>query len=240
MGEPHVSVLIATYNQSEYLMDALESLAGQSMDDFEAIVINDGSTDSTRALLQDAGYEWLRVIDRNENLGLVPSCNQGLEVANGEYFARLDSDDIVKDQWLSLLFGRLKQAAGACCVIPDRYILHPSGSTEIVRIDLDNIYSFVAAGTMFRTDAVRAVGGFRQFYWEEFDLYLRLRDKGSFIRIDEPLYVYRQHKDSMTDDREGRLDGWRELVAEWGPKFLRSAGSHPDLDEVLKCLGSGG
>src|SRR6266850_8161614 len=118
-----VTVLVATYNQASYLRQALDSLRAQTLapDAFEVIVINDGCTDATPDILRDY-RPWARVVER-DNRGLVPSCNEGLAMARGRYFARVDSDDVVASGWLEALLDPLERDPGACCAFSDRYEL---------------------------------------------------------------------------------------------------------------------
>lgn len=102
--KPEVSVLIPIYNVERYLEQCLESLCGQTYGDFEAICINDGSTDGSRAIIQrflDADPRF-RVIDK-ENSGYGGSMNRGLDAASGRYVAILESDDLYEPDALAVL-----------------------------------------------------------------------------------------------------------------------------------------
>jgi glycosyltransferase involved in cell wall biosynthesis len=91
---PRVTVLLPAYNAAAYLREAVDSVLGQTFADFELIVINDGSTDGTAALLVGYDDPRLRIVDNGENLGLIATLNKGLGLARGEYIARMDADDI--------------------------------------------------------------------------------------------------------------------------------------------------
>jgi len=227
-----ISVVTATFNQAGYLREALDSLRRQSLpaDAFEAIVINDGSTDDTSNVLKEYAA-WAQIIE-HENRGLVASCNEGLALACGRYFARLDSDDFVEPTWLAALLEAMESEPAACCAYPDRYELI-EGRRRYVGADAANLYSLEACGVLIRTEAVRHVGGFRPFYWEEYDLYLRLRHAGLFLHVPQALYAYRKHSEAMTSVSAKRQQGWLDLAREWGSDTLRSAGVNPELDEAL-------
>lgn len=232
---PLVTVLVATYNQSQYLPFALDSLLAQTLlpGSFEVVVINDGSTDDTPAVLET--YRDRLLVLHRPNRGLVATCNEGLDLARGRYFTRLDSDDLVVPEWLECLVKTLESDSAACCAYPDRYELH--GRQQVpVDTDAENLYWLVACGTLFRTETLRAIGGFRPFYWEEYDLYLRLRQVGGFLHVPQPLYIYRKHELSMTNNSESRTEGWLQLAREWGADTLRSAGTHQEMEEALLAL----
>ena len=102
---PAISLLIPIYNVEKYLRECLDSVLAQSFTDFEAICINDGSTDSSRAIVQeylDADGRF-RVIDK-ANSGYGASMNQGLDAAQGEYVTILESDDAFTPDALEVLY----------------------------------------------------------------------------------------------------------------------------------------
>ncbi len=227
---PFVSVLIATYNQAATLAETLASLTAQNLpsSQLEIIVVNDGSTDETGRILR--AYSGIRVIE-TLNRGLVASCNEGLAAAQGELFTRIDSDDLADPYWLSKLSELLDREPAAVCATSDRYELVGAEKTW-VQVEPGNLYHLTACGTMFRTGALRKVGGFRPFFWEEYDLYLRLKPLGKFLHLPEPLYTYRHHPGGMTQNAANRLQGWKELAQTWGKEKLLAAGSHPELAHV--------
>jgi len=228
-------VLVATYNQGQYIRQTLDSLMAQTISSeiFEVIVINDGSADFTSEILQ--GYrQWARIIER-ENRGLVETCNEGLAIACGRYFTRVDSDDFVAPEWLEALVTPLQNDEKACCAYSDRYEFRGE-EKRYVPANAGNLYSLQACGVLIRKEALALAGGFRPFYWEEYDLYLRLRQIGHFIHVPKPLYFYRKHCEAMTSSTSRRLEGWIELEREWGIDLLRTVGSHPDLEEAFGRL----
>lgn len=233
MREPAISVVMATCNQAATLADALSSLWAQTLSPhrWELIVINDGSTDATEEILRQNSRH-LRAIHQ-PNQGLAVSCNTGLRLARGEYLARMDSDDLASPGWLERMGAALEAAPGASCAVPDR-TEWDGAEKRHVRVDPDNLYSLTACGTLFRTPLLRAIGGYRPFYWEEYDLYLRLRSQGKFLHIAAPLYTYRRHAAAMTRSRDARYRGWRELAQAWGEQALRAAGANPELEEALR------
>jgi glycosyltransferase involved in cell wall biosynthesis len=93
---PRISVVMAVYNGSRFLKEAVESILSQTMTDFEFLIVDDASTDETPVILRELADRDDRVLVlRNDtNLGPFPSANRALELARGEYIARLDADDI--------------------------------------------------------------------------------------------------------------------------------------------------
>jgi hypothetical protein len=91
---PRASVVLAVYNGERFLRAALDSVLRQTFDDLELIVVNDGSTDSSREIVAEYDDPRIRLIDNPHNLGLTPSLNRGIAAARGEFIARLDADDV--------------------------------------------------------------------------------------------------------------------------------------------------
>lgn len=90
-----ISVILPVYNASKYLLESLKSISCQTFKDFEIIAINDGSTDNSLELLEEyAKKEPRLLIISRENRGITKSLNEGIDLAKGEYIARMDSDDI--------------------------------------------------------------------------------------------------------------------------------------------------
>ena len=92
-----VSVIIAAYNSAEFVVETLESVLNQTLEDFEIIIVNDGSTDNTLEILNDyaSNYDKITVIDQ-ENSGPAMARNRGLDIAKGDFIFFFDADDILE------------------------------------------------------------------------------------------------------------------------------------------------
>ena len=105
MNTPKISVIVTCYNTAEYLDECLISLKNQIFLDFEAIIVDDGSTDGSSEIIDKYVAEDTRFkLFRTEHVGFPLAKNIGLENANGDYIIFLDSDDCAYPYWLSLLY----------------------------------------------------------------------------------------------------------------------------------------
>jgi len=113
---PKVSVLMPVYNAEAYLEQAIGSILNQTYGDFEFLIINDGSTDGSRAIIKSFTDARIQLIDNESNLGISLSRNKGLDIARGEYIALMDSDDISLPQRLAkqVAFMDSHQECGVC------------------------------------------------------------------------------------------------------------------------------
>jgi glycosyltransferase involved in cell wall biosynthesis len=231
-SRPEISVAISTYNMGRFLPAALRSLFRQDLPRkcFEIIVVDDGSNDHTAKVLSRYSRD-LRVISHSRQ-GLVASINAAVRHARGRYFVRLDADDQVASDLLSLACRLLSANRDAACLLSDHWEVRDRTRTR-KRVRPSDIYTLIACGTVFPTGLLRQAGGYRPLYWEEYDLYLRLRERGEFIYLPLPLYFYRKHRRSMTANDEERKRGWAELANCWGLPTLRSAGCCRELEDLV-------
>lgn len=129
-----ITLIIPVYNAERYLRSCLDSALAQSYENYEIVLVNDGSTDATREICQDYAARWhrIRFIDRAENRGLVYTWQEGVAHASGSYLAFLDSDDWVDSRYLESLASGIPEGADiVCCnynrVYPDQMLLQTEG-----------------------------------------------------------------------------------------------------------------
>ena len=99
-SRPRVSVVMAVYNGEPFLRETLRSILDQSFTDFEYVVVDDGSTDSSRDIVRSFEDSRIRLVENDTNRGLSPSLNRGVREARGEFIARIDADDLALPQRL--------------------------------------------------------------------------------------------------------------------------------------------
>ena len=93
-SKPRVTVLLPVYNGENFLANAIESILNQTFTDFELIIIDDGSTDSSKIIASSFDDTRIRIEENNSNIGLIATLNKGLKLARGDYIARMDADDL--------------------------------------------------------------------------------------------------------------------------------------------------
>ena len=91
-----ITVLMPVYNAEEFLKDTMDSILNQTYKDFEFLIINDGSSDSSVKIIESYGDDRIRLVHNEENMGLIKTLNKGIELARGKYIARMDADDIAE------------------------------------------------------------------------------------------------------------------------------------------------
>lgn len=209
---PKVTVLLPVYNAERYLATALDSVLEQSFTDFECLVINDGSTDSSPEIIKNyqAKDARLRVISR-PNKGLIATLNEGLGAARGEFVARMDADDICLPDRLQKQVELLdsRPEVGVC-------------GTDVEAFDDESGYSqHMSAPTTHENCMVKLLFGtplyhptvmYRKnlifqndlyyspeyIHCEDYELWMRFAEHTSFANINEILLRYRAHEQQVS------------------------------------------
>jgi len=211
---PKVSVIITTYNHIDFVRGALKSVLGQTYRDIEAIIIDDGSTDETKAVLAKYLSDDRVKYVYQENQGLSAARNTGLKLAQGQYIKFLDSDDWLYPQQIELQMRDLAQANDPLAMSMTNFcMMGPSGAIQDIDVPMveparqfEHFYVSNRGGIhafIFPVAMVREAGGFdvNLKACEDFDLKLRLIRKGAYVRkIDYNGCCYRLVANSMSDD----------------------------------------
>lgn len=199
---PQVSIVVPTFNQERYIGRCLRSLLSQNFprEDFEIIVIDDGSTDRTEYAL-GLFVDDVRLIRNETNLGLPASLNRGIHSALGRYLVRVDSDDYVNANFLLFLHSFLVQNHYMDAVACD-YLLVTDREDVIDRVNC--MERPIACGMMFRIEQLIEVGLYDENFLlhEDRDLRIRFTKKYAISRIELPLYRYRRHESNITNDSD--------------------------------------
>lgn len=210
-GEIPITVLMPAYNVAPYLRGALDSVFRQTWQDFEVVIVNDGSTDDTRALLAEVRDPRVRVFDQPHG-GLAAALRRGVAEARGRYLARMDADDEALPHRLALQKARLDRGPGVVLVHGLAQAMDPAGRplphvmgdprpSAVTKWLLLWQNPIVHPTVMLRLDTLRAHDlnyRLELFRADEFDLWNRLAPHGDFEAIPEVLHRYRVHPESMT------------------------------------------
>ena len=211
MSLPSVTVVMAVFNGARYLPETLASLRSQTFKDFEIVVVDDGSTDDTPAILAEFARsdERCRIITQ-PNKGQVAARNLGVEAAKAPLIAWLDADDIAeKDRFarqVDFLGAHPRVAAvGSAITLIDQdgvegaVASYPEGAAEVAA-SMSKTCALAHSAVMMRKAPFLTIGGYRQpfLHAEDYDLWLRLLDHHDAHNLREPLLRYRQHGGSLS------------------------------------------
>lgn len=220
IGAPRVTVYIASYNYGKYLEQAIYSVLRQTMQDFELLIFDDGSTDTSKAILARYAEDPRITVIEQENEGLVSIANKAVEQARGDYLIRLDADDFFDENALFVLSSVLDAKPDADLVYSDYYEVDDENNTiGIVRRkkigEESELLDLPAHGacTMVRTEVMRALGGYSKGLrcQDGYDLWIRFIQEHKPYNVNLPLFYYRKHSESSTTDASKILKARRAI-----------------------------
>lgn len=215
MTIPKVSVLMAVRNGGAYLQYSVESILRQDMEDFEFLIVDDGSVDEGRHYLMKLRDARVKVF-RSPYQGLVAALNFGFCQAAGQFIARMDADDVAMSSRLRVQIEHLESHPGTGVVCSDVRVIDGTGKLLGVQRESWSRAEELRDGLLYRRrmkpvihptvvirrDVVERVGGYRNFEAsEDRDLWLRALDVCEFDRLDETLLDYRIHEGGVSRSR---------------------------------------
>lgn len=197
-----VSIIITAHNYAHYVERAIRSALDQSLpkSEYEIIVVNDASTDHTKAILENY-VEEVRVFNLESNLGLSGARNFGIKKAKGQFIVFLDADDYIHRDLLKVQKLYLEENNKLDAVSTDYYLVDERG-TRIRHVNSEE--EPIACGIMFRKDFLYNIGLYDETFRarEEEDLRLRWQAQYNIYNLIIPLYRYRMHDSNLTKNEQ--------------------------------------
>jgi hypothetical protein len=245
-----VSVITAAHNAAKYLPAALQSVLSQNYQDFELIIVDDGSTDETPYILKRFALRDPRIrYVRQQKSGASHARNTALALATGQFVAVMDSDDICYPQRLELQVAYLQEHKECVCLGAAVEFIDEWGAafyTESRPVDHDAIVQRLLRGeggvirqpvVTMRREAIMEVGGYEQRFpvVEDLDLFLRLSEVGRVANLPEVLLGYRQHAKS-TNRTQYKLQQQQQLQVVMEARQRRGLPSVPSQSLDLMSL----
>lgn len=251
-GLPPVSVIMAVYNGERYLAEAVESVLRQTHKDFEFVIVNDGSTDGTRTILD--GYAAcdgrIRVIDQ-ANADQPTSLNRALSAAGNDWVAVLDADDVCAPNRLEAQLRALRRLPSVRVLGSYAFWMDQSGRNRGIRplgptslpefermVERNERIALVHPSVMMHRPTILALGGYDARFGAaaDMELWSRVSDEHVVMSLPEPLVCYRFQPESMSATRFFE----QQLMLRWS-QARQSARRRdlppPDLEEYSESQG---
>jgi glycosyltransferase involved in cell wall biosynthesis len=241
---PLISVCMPVYNGERFLPEAIESILGQTLGDFEFLIIDDGSTDgSTEVLSRYAARDPRIRLTSRPNKGLAATLNELIDQARGEFLARMDADDIALPERFGRQVDYLRAHPEYVLVGSRVRLIDPEGdplcdwctledqeAIDACLIRGERITQISHPAVMMRRDAVLAIGKYRPFeVIEDVDLFLRLSEYGRITNLPEVLLKYRIHAGNIS-----KTASYHKIMDRVFGEIVRDARRRRNLTELPK------
>lgn len=215
--DPLVSIVLPSYNHGRYIGDTIKSVLRQSCKEIELIIIDDGSVDESRKVIDTfQSCERVRILYQ-ENIGLSATLNRGLRLARGKYFGFLPSDDLFHPDKILIQTAYLEEHL-ACAAVASHQMLIDQNGNELRDSVMEALFSFVpvdradclrrllvsncisAPSVLLRTEVLQQLGGFDEscVFMQDYDLWLRLLKSHTLSVLPKKLVRYRWHGANQT------------------------------------------
>ncbi len=259
MVTPEISVVLCAYNAEKYIDEAIFSIKNQTYTDFEAIIINDGSTDRTAEIIEhhvatDDRFKY--VITKNQ--GEAMSRNLGNRMARSGLIANIDADDVMLPERLERQFAAFHERP-KLGLLGSSYIEIDENSVRkgTVTMDTGNVLlrrvlwrrdPFCHGSIMIRKTCFEETGGYRSFfkYGPDYDMIMHIGEKWEIDNLPEPLYLYRVHNQNITTSLNENIRilystfiVYSALQRKFSGKDDVETASHVWMSEILETLKAG-
>ncbi|MDC0255706.1 glycosyltransferase [Bacteriovoracales bacterium] len=211
LKNPLLTVLLPVYNAEKYIKESISSILAQTFEDFELIIIDDGSTDKSKEAISSFKDKRIRFFKNNTNLKLINTLNKGIKLARGKYLARIDADDICFPKRFQKQISFLENNKNVAILGTDiefidksgnyfgKGVVHPQSHNEI-KWGLQRRCCIYHPTTMVNLEKVK-----NEFFYseqfvhaEDYELWLRIAKNYRLANLPEVLLKYRVHSSSIT------------------------------------------
>ena len=250
MVEKKVSIVLPIYNGADKVSESINSIISQSYSNWELIIVNDCSTDSTLEICTEFARkdQRIKVISNERNLKLPNTLNAGFKEATGYYYTWTSDDNMYKPNAIATLVKILEMNADASMVYSDYTNIDADGNVigECKLLDPKYIVTGNVFGACFlyTADIANKVGEYdaNLFLAEDYDYWIRIYRRGEVIHITDNLYLYRRHAKSLTEMKKASIkeQTYRAVEKNFLPLYAdakKNGLNYAFLDHVLSRAG---
>lgn len=211
-----VSVVMPVFNSELFVKEAIESILNQTYEDFELIIINDGSTDKSDFIIKEFNDPRIRYVNNSTNKGIVSTINEGILLSNGKYIARMDADDIAlpsrfikQVEFLEANPNYKLCGSRAIAINKDGEQIHKlNRPTKTDKIKVFNFFrnAFIHPTIMADATLLKSIGFTEDYkYAEDYFTFSQFAMNYNVANLKEPLLLYRLHNESITSKKNKEM-----------------------------------
>jgi len=213
-SEPKVSIIIPTYNQSQYLEEAMESVLNQTYQNIEIIIVDDGSTDNTSEVVKSFDNKIIYIPQKNK--GASSARNAGIKKAQGQYVAFLDSDDMWIKNKLEKQIKFIQNnpeigllGTGCYQMVDINKMIYKKifpAKNEILQKDLIKYNPFIQSSVIIKKDVFNHIDLYDEKFKEseDYDLWLRIAQKYKVANLEQALVTKRYYEKGLSKDKDNK------------------------------------
>lgn len=202
---PRISVILPVYNCEKYINETIQSVIDQTFQDFELLIIDDCSTDSTVAIIKSFNDHRIQLIRKEKNTGYTNSLNYAVSIAKGEYVARMDGDDICLPKRFEKQVAFLDQNPNVILCGTSIQIIGKNKISHYPSLHDEIMVKLCFGNSFFHPSVMGRVNIFKENPYdinfepaEDYDLWTRLVFKGQLANLNEILLMYRVHDQQVS------------------------------------------
>lgn len=204
-----VSILMPVYNAEQYVAEAIDSILSQSYRDWELIIINDGSTDSSESIITQYEDSRIYYIKNPVNLRLIKTLNKGIDYCHGEYIARMDADDVALPDRLKEQVEFLDSHADYLMCGTNAIVIDNDGNktgkiknlpdNDFLQINMLFSPPFIHPSVMIRREVLKENRYDEEYkHVEDYELWCRIANLGKIANLNKDLLLYRWHDSNVS------------------------------------------
>jgi glycosyltransferase involved in cell wall biosynthesis len=207
---PKISVVLSVFNGGDFLSRSIESILFQTLNDFEFIIINDGSKDNSLQIIKKYARQDKRIIvvNQEKNIGLTKCLNIGCDISKGKYIARHDADDISMNNRLEKQFNFLEKRKDVVLlgsmffeINNERKVISKYFDENLIIKKLKLQNPLIHSSAFIRSEIFRKIGFYNELYKtsQDYDAWLRIASYGNIVMLNEPLVDYYVNQNSISN-----------------------------------------
>jgi len=228
---PKISVILPVYNAEKFVSESIKSILNQTFSDFELIILDDGSTDNSLQIIQSFKDSRIKIHCNNENLKLIATLNIGLKLAQGEYIARMDADDICDETRFEKQINYLDQNPDVVLLGTNYSIIENNNFTSNLACNNDEIYirlyfenPICHPSVIIRNHVIRdnnLTYNSNLIHIEDWGFWMSIRKFGKLNNLKEPLLKYRISEQNITTVNRSTIEQrYKNYYAQILPEIL--------------------